>query len=318
MRIPELDGLRALAILPVLGFHSREGLVIGGYLGVDVFFVLSGFLITSLLMQEEEGTGTVSLHRFYARRALRILPPLFAAIALAAILSNTPASGMLAAALFYANLVDYRDLDSLSHTWSLAIEEHFYFAWPPLFLVLGRWRTGFLVGIAGFALFLRLYLVQAGVDDETIYRITPTRMDSLAIGCIAALWRPHVPLALGPAGIALMLACFVTVPKEAMLSPAPTVFALLCAVVVLAAQGASDVLRWPALQYIGTRSYGLYLYHLPIFNALEPLRESGSLSSFMWVNLAKFAMTFAVAEISYRTIERYAATARARFRGAAL
>jgi peptidoglycan/LPS O-acetylase OafA/YrhL len=156
---PALDGVRALAIALVVLFHYpwnqpfyRANPVHGGFLGVDVFFVLSGFLITTLLLQEHASFGAVSLRRFYARRALRLLPAFFVLFAIALILHltlsrgdpNRPDALGLFGMLFYAaNWVNvYRDgaLGVFSHTWSLAIEEQFYLVWPMILVLLLRRR----------------------------------------------------------------------------------------------------------------------------------------------------------------------------------
>ena len=156
---PALDGVRALAIALVVLFHYpwdqvfyKANPVHGGFLGVDVFFVLSGFLITTLLLQEHAALGSVSLRRFYARRALRLLPAFFVLFAIALVLhftlahgdGNRPKALGLFGMLFYAaNWVNvYRDgaLGVVAHTWSLAIEEQFYLVWPVILVFLLRRR----------------------------------------------------------------------------------------------------------------------------------------------------------------------------------
>jgi peptidoglycan/LPS O-acetylase OafA/YrhL len=321
-KIPELDGLRALAVLPVIAFHfSYLKWVDGGYLGVDLFFVLSGFLITSLLLAEERRTGTVSLRDFYARRALRILPPLAACalLALAFVPSTTP-RGALAAFFFAANMVDSRILGGLLHTWSIAVEEHFYFAWPLLFLALGARRGRFLAWTILVVLAVRIVVLSLKMD---VYTPTYTRADSLAIGCYAALLLAHRPPVFGawvaPAALAAIAACFLLVPwmNFAMLSFGFTLFALACAVAILAlltTRGwANRVLSSPPMQYVGRRSYGLYLYHMPVFLALERFRVDEEPASMALVTVLRVAATFAVAEISYRTIEAWAARLKPRF-----
>jgi peptidoglycan/LPS O-acetylase OafA/YrhL len=321
-KIPELDGLRALAVLPVIAFHfSYLKLVDGGYLGVDLFFVLSGFLITSLLLAEERRTGTVSLRDFYARRALRILPPLAAAcaLALATVPSTTP-QGALAAFFFAANMVDSRILGGLLHTWSIAVEEHFYFAWPLLFLALGSRRARFLAWTILVVLAIRIVVLSMKMD---VYTPTYTRADSLAIGCWAALMlargAPAVPQWAAPASLAAIAACFLLVPwmNFAMLSFGFTLFAAVCALAIVAlltTRGlANRLLSSEPMQYIGRRSYGLYLYHMPVFLALERFRVDGDPASMALVTMLRIAATFAVAEISYRSIEAWAARLKPRF-----
>ena len=184
-RIPALDGLRAFAVLGVMAYHLGLGWASGGYLGVDLFFVLSGFLITSLLVEEWRGTGRIRLGAFWGRRARRLLPALFLvliAVALYAWLNGrlaTVATGGAAidlsglrddafATLFYvANwhlvlvhqsyFAQFSAPSPLQHTWSLAIEEQFYVIWP--LVVVGiykiaprRWRTvGVTVAVVGAA-----------------------------------------------------------------------------------------------------------------------------------------------------------------------
>ena len=322
-KVPELDGLRALAVLPVIAFHfSYLKLVDGGYLGVDLFFVLSGFLITSLLLSEEARTGTVSLKDFYARRALRILPPLAACVLLSlATVPSTTARGAAAAFFFAANMVDSRILGGLLHTWSIAVEEHFYFAWPLIFLALGARRARFLGWVVLLVLAIRIAVLSMKMD---VYTPTYTRADSLAIGCYAALLMarkpPSMPAWAAPAALAGIVACFLFVPwmNFAMLSFGFTLFAMLCAVAIVAllvTRGwANRVLSSVPLQYVGRRSYGLYLYHMPVFLALERFRVDEDPASMALVTVLRVAATFAVAEISYRTVEAWAARFKSRFR----
>ena len=321
-KVPELDGLRAVAVLPVIALHfSYIQWVVGGYLGVDLFFVLSGFLITSLLLAEERA-GEVSLKRFYARRALRILPPLAAAALMALALGLTQPAGALAATFFAANMVDSRTLGGLMHTWSLAVEEHFYLAWPLLFLFLGPGRRMRFLGWAVLAvLCLRVVLLSMRME---VYTPTYTRVDSLAIGCAAAIAFARGPLPLGrwaaPASLATVVACFLFVPWMDFLMRAFgfTVFAFLCAVAIVGSlthEGMMNrLLRLRPMQYVGQRSYGLYLYHMPVFLALEPLRVEGDAASMAWVSVLRVVTTFAVAELSWRTIEAWARSYGARFR----
>ena len=127
--LPELDGVRAFSVLTVLALHVSYGRFSGGFLGVDVFFVLSGFLITALLMGEIRRTKTVSLRSFYLRRAFRILPPIFGVLLVAAILWHVPklqpdfAKAAAAVLFFGSNFVPPEEMGMLSHTWSLSIED---------------------------------------------------------------------------------------------------------------------------------------------------------------------------------------------------
>jgi peptidoglycan/LPS O-acetylase OafA/YrhL len=156
---PDIEGLRGVAILLVVAFHANVPWLTGGYVGVDVFFVISGFLITGLLAREVEDTGDVNLTEFYARRARRLLPALL--VVLLATIATTlwiyapidqpaVASDGRAVALHYGNIlfaqtaVDYHatSTNPFLHTWSLAVEEQFYLVWPLLFMLIGRWYAG--------------------------------------------------------------------------------------------------------------------------------------------------------------------------------
>lgn len=320
-KIPELDGLRAIAVLPVIALHfSYLKWVVGGYLGVDLFFVLSGFLITSLLIAEERA-GKVSLRSFYARRALRILPPLVATILLALALDLTGVRGALATLFFASNMVESRTLGGLLHTWSLAVEEHFYVAWPLLFIVLGHRRPRFLAWTILLVLAVRIVLLSMKMD---VYTPTYTRADSLAVGCLAAVLYASSPPRLGawvgPAALGAVAACFLFVPwmDFLMQSFGFTLFAIACAAVIVACisrEGALNrLLVWAPLQYVGQRSYGLYLYHMPVFLALEPYRVEGDAGSLFWTSVARVLATFGIAEVSYRTIEAWARGYGKRFR----
>src|SRR6185437_8555828 len=172
-RWPALDGLRAVAVAAVVGFHY--GVVAPGWVGVDVFFVISGFLITTLLLEESEGHGRISLRRFWGRRALRLGPALLCAIVVALALSllctsatrHDTVTGVPWVLLYSGNWVRAmgpNTLGLLGHTWSLAIEEQFYFLWPLVCVaVVARSRnlTKAAVVVGGLALATALYLMFA-------------------------------------------------------------------------------------------------------------------------------------------------------------
>ena len=229
-RLPALDGLRALAVLAVLAYHLDFSWARGGYLGVDLFFVLSGYLITSLLLEEHEDHGTIGLAAFWGRRARRLLPALFAMVTavmvftvlegrygdttfIASFSLSDLRSEALATLLYIANwwqIVEHHSYfaqfsapSPLQHTWSLAIEEQFYLLWP--FLTLGlvakglasRRRTGLVVSVgiaAASTVLMGLLFVQG--DPSRAYYGTDTRVADLAVGAVLA-WltasRPETP-----------------------------------------------------------------------------------------------------------------------------
>lgn len=216
MRWPALDGLRAVAVLAVIIFHF--GVLPGGYLGVDLFFVLSGFLITSLLIQEwDKRGGSISFRDFYMRRVLRLFPALGCVITVAVVLalymelSGPPSArpyaegtlkGLPWVVAFAGNWVRalspassvLGSLGLLGHTWSLAVEEQFYLLWPALFVLLMRRRfsRGFialtLTFIAAMQMAYQVAMVFAGYSNDRIHYGTDTRSDGLVIGCAIAFW----------------------------------------------------------------------------------------------------------------------------------
>jgi peptidoglycan/LPS O-acetylase OafA/YrhL len=201
----ELDGVRGIAILLVVFHHFGFFVKKGGYLGVELFFVLSGFLINNLLLTEVERTGKLSIKAFWIRRALRLLPALLFVVSVMTVYSllfATPEQTMpiwraIPTSLFYiANWVKaYRlwDFYPLHHTWSLAIEEQFYIAWPLLFLFFWRkWKLRglFWLCIIGVVLstgtkFLLLALRAGG---GRFYNGTDTRAMAVLVGCLLACW----------------------------------------------------------------------------------------------------------------------------------
>lgn len=301
--LPEVQGLRAVAVLLVLVYHLDADLVPGGYIGVDVFFVISGFLITSLLLREVRSSGAVALGRFYIRRIRRILPAatlvlVTTTIAVVALLPATrleQAAIELAASAAYAEnivlaqqTVDYlaaEDAPSpVQHFWSLAVEEQFYLLWPLLFVgwaaLRGRGRrsSAFLTGAVGAimaASFVCSVLITAS-EPTAAYFVLHTRMWELAIGgaLAMALARGSVPDALrGPLGWAGLAA----IGAAALCYNSQTVFpgyaaalpVLGSAAVIAAGRGsgrfeAGRLLSTGPARFVGDISYSLYLWHWPL------------------------------------------------------
>jgi peptidoglycan/LPS O-acetylase OafA/YrhL len=200
--IPELDGLRAFAVLVVIAFHTMPKVVPNGGVGVDIFFVLSGYLITRILLSEFAETGRINFGNFYMRRFLRLTPALWLLL-LAYGLDGARLGGELMrvhlAAVFYAALYvtnwirafDLTEGSSLNHTWSLAVEEQFYLVIPALLIVvLPRMRAGnvwmlfSLLAVVSFG--WRVYLTMAGSSTARIFNGSDTRAETLLVGCIIA------------------------------------------------------------------------------------------------------------------------------------
>ncbi len=200
---PALDGMRGVAVLVVVGLHMYVPFLAGGYLGVDIFFVLSGFLITSLLLEEWRRSGRISFRDFYLRRALRLLPALFAFLLIlqAYILLRMRGDefwqmekASLAVLAYFGNWAKAYgvDLRALNHMWSLAVEEQFYFVWPVIFLLLLRIRRNpswivyaLILAIGGIA--LRRAFMSGHVTEARIYNGSDTRFDELLTGCVLAV-----------------------------------------------------------------------------------------------------------------------------------
>jgi peptidoglycan/LPS O-acetylase OafA/YrhL len=344
--LPGLDGLRAVSVVAVLLYHAGLTWIPGGFLGVEVFFVISGYLITSLLLVEHATRGTISLRRFWQRRARRLLPAAYLVLASVALLVATAfrdeaaqLRGQLLAALAYASnwyLVvveaSYFAADGrpspLQHLWSLAIEEQFYLVWPLVVLgllrVFGRrrWPLALIVagGVAASAAAMAL-LYRPALDPSRIYYGTDTRAQGLLLGALLALvWRPGrarrervapAPRVLelaGLLGLAGLVAAFLVVhDHEARLYRGGFAVVGLLSVLAIAAcvhPGSwlgRRALGWGPLVWLGTRSYGLYLWHWPIFVFTRPGVD------LPWGTLPvlglRLALTAAAAEVSYRLVE---------------
>lgn len=330
---PALDGVRAVAILAVVAYHYRWANhalpTRGGFLGVDVFFVLSGFLITSLLCEELAKTGRLRLKLFYARRALRLLPAFFTMVAVYVVwvLTLGPdrwVSGQLreaAAAVLYAenwfrafapNYPDTGGAIGLGPTWSLSTEEQFYFIWPILLLFLirlGRLRAAsiFVAAALVSSALVRALMYQPQNMDHFFY----VRADGLLIGCFLALLlaqgvRRRPPRWIG--WIASVVVCLflitATYDSQSLYTFGLVVFCLACGlvlwvVVVTPEWAIARLLERKPLVQLGRISYGVYLWHLPVFIGVREyvprIRFAGSLA---------LLLTFLVALGSYRYVER--------------
>jgi peptidoglycan/LPS O-acetylase OafA/YrhL len=330
--VPELDGVRAVAVLAVLALHIGYGHVSGGSLGVDLFFVLSGYLITGILVRTLETDGPRGLFPFYGRRIGRLYPALVIAVLLAGALWAFGAENdgpweatLLPVAFYYANYVDPSTLGTLIATWSLSVEEQFYVVWPLVLILLlprGRRAVGAALVVAIVVAVISRWLHFQPNYRWSAYAFTQARLDGLAVGGLVALFgeaaikaSPAVVRRAGDVGFATLAVFSVLVFFCGRLATwlfygGFTLVAFLSGVLILCALAARPdtsfrrLLRLPALGWFGTRSYGLYLFHLPIFAALEAFRRAGSLPNFVWVTTLRFAAVCAFAELSYRLVER--------------
>lgn len=325
---PEVDGLRAVAVLPVILFHAVPVLVPGGYLGVDVFFVISGFLITGLLI-EDLSAGRYSLARFYERRARRILPALLVVIAVTLVLAwalmlprgfGITARSAAAAAAFLSNVffwqtTDYFDIDAIAqpllHTWSLAVEEQFYILFP--LLLAGLWRRVSLramVGVLAALMLASLALAHwgAGAHAKVNYFFTFSRFWELLLGAFGAFavrgGRAVASGGLAGAGLLAVLGSMAlfgaATPHPGLLTLIPTLGALAVLVWGGAGSAVARGLSLPPVVGIGKISYSLYLWHFPVFSFAA---AQGPISAEPWNIAAQIALTFGLSIASWRWVE---------------
>ena len=340
-----LDGLRALAVIAVLLFHGGIGWARGGFLGVDMFFVLSGFLITTLLLEELAATGTVRLRDFWTRRARRLLPAMIVVtVAVAAVPTVVAAtrsigSTRLDAASALAYVANWRFIAAgasyfgrtsvpspLQHTWSLAVEEQFYLVFPLVALLLARRRSVWLglvafLGAVASAVTMGV-LFHPGQDTSRVYFGTDARVHVILIGVIAAVllrrWRARdkQPGPWAGAGLTLLaLACLAGIGWVMVNANGSTPWlfrggfaglsaatALVIAAVVMVPGGwlGKALAIWP-LAALGRISYGIYLWHWPLFLALNGERTGLQGNRLLAVRLAA---TLAVSIVSAWLIER--------------
>ena len=367
--LPGLDGLRALAVIAVLLYHGQLRWIPGGFIGVEVFFVISGYLITALLLAEWRQRGRIDLKAFWLRRARRLLPALYlllvVTLAFAVVFLPGEVAGLRADVLaafgyvtnwylIFANESYFEAVGRpslLKHLWSLAIEEQFYLLWPLLLVVGLRWHrrlalVAVLAGAAGSSL-LMAALYQPDMDPTRLYYGADTRAAGLLIGAaLAFVWVPgrgpapaemnllartrrrrlgHAgplarlrrrwgwtsPLLLDVAGLAalgglvwlcLRLGEFQPFLYRGGLASVSLTTALL--IMVLAhphARLSAGLLGWGPLRWIGLRSYGIYLWHWPVFMVTRPQLDV-PIDGLPLVAL-RLAATVVLAAISYSFVE---------------
>ncbi len=301
--IPSLDGLRAVSFLLVFVAHAGLDRFVPGGFGVTVFFFLSGFLITTLLRAEFEENGAISIRHFWMRRALRILPPFYLVLGAAVLVSLFIYHSSLSAGVVASQALQYTNYWIISHGykggplgtgvyWSLAVEEHFYFVFPWVFIALQKLKLSarnqalFLWLVCLVVLLWRMILVFGfHASVERTYLATDTRVDSILFGCALAVWNNpvldevqmherrwkhlYIPLAL------LLLGCCLLVRTDAFRETLR--YSLQGAALTVLFVAAIRYYRWAPfawlnnriLVYIGLLSYSLYLLHLAVILAVE-------------------------------------------------
>jgi peptidoglycan/LPS O-acetylase OafA/YrhL len=326
---PTLDGLRAVAVSAVVLCHAT-GYPAHGGLGVDIFFVLSGFLITTLLLEEHATRGVVSLRSFYVRRARRLLPALFALLLVFAIVrtargfTERDAIGLVGALGYCTNLLlsftPQQLPTALTHLWSLSLEEQFYLVWPVLLLIILRANRRAAV------LLLCLVIVLTTAQDARLtasgatwrtFAAPDTRSVALAIGCLTGVlfasgrFRPGkiVRRYAEPAVFVVVLfVLFTATPGRWFHYGLRLGFACAIALLLMTTlEGSSAlgrVLSLAPVVWLGKISYSLYLWHYPVFVALGMVRSDGPVSTGPLTRLAALALSLILASCSYYLVER--------------
>jgi len=323
---PEIDGLRALAIAPVVVHHAAPDLLPGGFAGVDVFFVISGYLITGIIAGEL-AAGRFRLRGFWERRVRRIVPALAAMLSVTAVAAwaiQTPedfaqfAKALIAASLFASNVKFARGTGyfdgaegtlPLLHTWTLGVEEQFYLIFPLMMLAAWRWNRRMLlplVVVTGLAS-LSLALWLAPRSPFFAFYLLPTRMWELMLGAACALLprSPRPDGRLAGAGIALIIAGFALIDPDASapgpLFLLPTVGTALVLLFAGQETRAGRILAVRPLAWLGLISFGLYLWHQPVL-ALAQYVHFGPLP--VGAVLVALAASVGLAALSWRWIEQ--------------
>ena len=280
---PALDGLRGVAVLLVLAQHAGVPYFAqGGTVGVTLFFVLSGFLITSILREERAATGRIDFRGFYARRARRLLPALallLIAVSAYLLVSHQSLWDVVLTAAYASNIAGAagHNLGNLVHTWTLSLEEQFYLLWPLLLPLVARRRRPALVlaSVATLVVVWRVVLSLSGASLERVYFGPDTRADAIVIGCalafaLATVSVPVARLRLAAVASAVVLAGLCAAPPASALGwllPPVTVGSVV--LVAHAARSAPRLLTWRPLVATGRISYGLYLWSFPVSLSVE-------------------------------------------------
>lgn len=350
-RIDFLEGMRGIAVLLVILLHLEiPGLIGGGWVGVNSFFVISGFIITLLLLKEHQRKGRIAFGQFFLRRFLRLVPALVAMLVVMAIavrFLNTrdcfkiflrEGWWSLGQAINWAQVYDLVRPAYLAHCWSLAVEWQFYLLWPfilALLLRLGGVRAA-LIGTAtltALSLGWAVWLAEHGASFNRFFSATDARISSILAGCLVALWwqpRQSHPATTHPwrwellawlclAALAYETAIWTPFPFDRHVlvhHPLATAAAALLVVAVLRHPGGytGRLLGNRLLVWCGTISYGLYLWHFPIFGAVRiGFGLNGQQATIVWMLLTGVPLSFLAAWLSWRLIEAPCQALRHRF-----
>jgi len=323
--LPGLDGLRALSVLVVVAFHS--GVIDGGWIGVDVFFGISGFLITGLMVTENQRNGRVALGAFWMRRIRRLVPALIVLLGLVAVLVQfnqveVTVRNIWGALTYSTNWVHifggtsywdhFATPDPLRHLWSLAIEEQFYVVWPIVAWYVLKRRSPSTLGKvalvgAGISAVFQMIGIHTGLSVDRVYQGTDTRAVAFLIGAAIATrgWPPRkfaLPSWLLPAfSLVVLVPAAIWLPGDrSWVFSGPLIVISLAgiAAVVYSTTQTNRLLSSPALRLVGRWSYGIYLFHWPLVIS-HKFDDLNCVVRFLVVT----AISIVLSGLSYRFIE---------------
>lgn len=338
--IPSLDGLRAISVLIVFWAHAALPFGVRGGTGVTVFFFLSGYLITTLLRVEYDRYERISLKGFYLRRVLRILPPMYIAVALGLLLTLVGAltvpvtvGGVAASSFFFANYWKIAGLDGipdgLGVLWSLAVEEHYYVIFPLVYILMRKFlpkrahQAIVLAVICAVVLAWRCWLMfEAGATDVRVYYATDTRIDGILLGAIFAiilnpmygeLTMPNrwaLPLLASVATLIFMVfvfARFVDTPHAYTWGysvQALTLIPIFGYLITRPRSWIGRILNWKPIAFLGVLSYTMYLVHVLFLRAVENLLTLPHVAEVCIAGVATFLFAWGVNKVVERPIAR--------------
>jgi peptidoglycan/LPS O-acetylase OafA/YrhL len=340
-RLTALDGMRTVALAAGFAAHIDQHAMPGGFVGVDMFFVISGYVISSLLLREREKTGDISVSRFYMRRALRLYPALLVLVLvvtpIAAVyhiggrgrFGDWPVPDGLAALSyvmdFWVNVLGPH-LQLLMHTWSLAVEEQFYLVWPVLLLFILRRNLPLrviLIGLAAISVLITYGVYSAHIHRLMVIQYLPTsHLTELVAGILLAVGTLHQPkrwlVRLGGLPVALvalgaMVVAEFTLPAHWWAFPFATILCWppVAHVVLHRESWISAALRFPPVVWLGQRCYAFYLWHYPI---ILLLRLHTTLRGWEMAAIA-LPLTVAFTAVSWRLVETPFLRLKGRFAG---
>lgn len=337
--VQSFDGIRGFAVIVVAFYHGSYGFVPGGFIGVDLFFVLSGYLITSLLQHEFFSTGSISLSKFYTRRALRLIPAMIICVIFCNVLwsytplpaGNIQSMATISSLLYFTDLMSDYVCGNMAHLWSLSVEEHFYLIWPfaALFILFKmpehKRITTLVVLILAFSA-LRIVVFEFtnqlifGMFRIDPYTFTLCRIDAILFGALIFFFvsastargvtferKPYDAVIIIVLLIAFLIFSFtVNIMNPYWRAGGFLVTNTLSGLVILLAvrNPFQGILSNKWLSWLGKRSYGFYLFHFPIFLALERFRVHHSISNLLMVTSLRFGVSFGVTALSYQFVER--------------